>query len=318
MAKTLNDYETFLALFLQLKKEVKNSPLTLGWLQTHTPKLRRLCMELNDVYKAISKNMASKSSKFSVVPKSFNKHWKEYNKNYQKIVEDIGNKESNETIKEALAELQSILKNPSIEEVAEEILINAKESRKIGSYFDPTKDDPVKLIYDIFLTYHDMYVNDFCEDENINMDKAIGAWDFFEDTIGIKFKEIYKRWKNSPHIYFPDDYQNQSIDNLINLYHEAVKSYIFGNNLASLAICRALLENVLINHYHFAGEDLDKIITTAEIKHPYFRELNLHKKRKMANRILHDYKKDKPIKDSDILDFLHTLKSIIQKIPKQL
>lgn len=313
--KNLNDYEVFLALFLQLKTEVKNSPLTLEWLQTYTPKLRRLCMELNHVCQTISKNIATNSSKLYVAPKSFNKHWKEYNKDYLKIVEDIGNKESKEAIRKALAELQSILKKPSIEAVAEEILKNDNESRKIGSYFDPTKDDPVKLIYDIFLTYHDMYVNDFCDDENINMDKAIGAWDFFQNTIGINFKEIYKRWINSPHIFIPDDYRNQNIESLVDLYNEAVKTYIFGNKLASLAICRALLENVLINYYNLNEGDLDKIITTAEIKYPYFKQLELHKKRRMVNRILHNYKKDRPIKDGDVLDFLHTLKNLIQKIP---
>ncbi|MBP7508315.1 MAG: hypothetical protein KA807_10860 [Prolixibacteraceae bacterium] len=316
MTKTLNDYESFLTLFSKLKQEINNSPMTLEWVQTHKPQIRRLCAEINNIHRTISKKIATNPSKVSVVPRPFNRQWKEYNRDYFNLVKAIGDKESSEIIKEFLEELRQKLKKTTISEVVDELLEKEKGNVKRGSTFDPIQDDPVKMIHNIFLTYHDMVANDFFDyDEDNYHDKAIGAWDFFKDTIGIKFNEIYKRWKNSPHIYFPDDYRNQNIDDLIDLYHEAVKSYIFGNNLASLAICRALLENVLINYFHFERNDLDKIIATAEIKYPYFRELNLHKKRKMVNRILHNYKKDRPIKDNDILDFLHTLKSIIQKVP---
>nr|HPJ01027.1 hypothetical protein [Enterococcus sp.] len=286
MAKSLNDYESFLTLFSKLKQEINNSPITLEWLQAHKPQIRRLCAEINSVYQTVSKKIATNPSKVSVVPRAFNRQFQEYNRDYLKLVKAIGDKESLETIKESLEKLRQILKKATIDEVVDEILGKEEGNIKRGSTFDPTKDDPVKMIYNIFLTYHDMVANDFFDyDEDNYHDKAIGAWDFFEDTIGIKFKEIYKRWKNSPHIYFPDDYQNQSIDDLIDLYHEAVKSYIFGNKLASLAICRALLENVLINYYNLNKGDLDNIITTAEIKYPYFKQLELHKKRRMVNRI---------------------------------
>lgn len=315
MTKKLSDYETFLTLFSKLKHEINNSPMTLEWLQTHKPQMRRLCMEINNIHKTVSKNVESSPSKLSVVPRSFNRQLKEYNRDYYNLVKAIGDEESLKTIREVLEQLRQKFKKNTLDEVIEDIITKPKEKVQRGSTFDPSEDDPVKLINNIFLTYCDMYSNDFFDDDNIYHDKAIGAWDFFKDTIGINFEVIHKRWKNSPHIFIPDDYRDQKIDDLVDLYHEAVKSYIFGNNLASLAICRALLENVLINYYNFEGDDLDKIITTAEIKYPYFKELNLHKKRRLVNRVLHNYKKDKPIKDSDILDFLHTLKSIIQRVP---
>ena len=48
------------------------------------------------------------------------------------------------------------------------------------------------------------------------------------------------------------------------IYNEAVKSYIFGLNVAATAMCRALLEHILINYYGMPKKDLCTVVAMAE------------------------------------------------------
>ena len=103
---------------------------------------------------------------------------------------------------------------------------------------------------------------------------------------------------------------------ILELYNEAVKTYVFGNKVASISMCRALLEHILEKHYRIDGERLDKMIAIAERRFNQFRKLDLQGKRKLANRIMHDYEKQSDVEDKIVVDFLIAIREIVKNIPK--
>ena len=102
---------------------------------------------------------------------------------------------------------------------------------------------------------------------------------------------------------------------LIELYGEAVRTYVFGNKVASITMCRALLEHILQKYYGLQAENLDKIIILAEERFPNLKKLNLRNKKNLANRILHNYENKSETEDKSVVDFLKTIKYLVQRIP---
>ena len=159
-----------------------------------------------------------------------------------------------------------------------------------------------------------MAANDVFSDDLA--DKAIGAWYFFEKTIGLDHEAIYRRWKSVPELLIPRHALSVNPRPILELYNEAVKTYVFGNKVASISMCRALLEHILEKHYRIDGEGLDKMIAIAEHRFNQFRKLDLQGKRKLADRIMHDYEKQSDVEDKIVVDFLTAIREIVKNIPK--
>ena len=100
-------------------------------------------------------------------------------------------------------------------------------------------------------------------------------WNFFENNIGVNYKKIYDRWLNSPHIFIPLHIQYTNSGPLIELYSEAARSYVFGNKIASVVLCRSLMEHILKNYYKVHGENIEKVIYFAESRFPQLTKFNL-------------------------------------------
>jgi hypothetical protein len=148
-------------------------------------------------------------------------------------------------------------------------------------------------------------------------DKMIGAWNFFKDTIGIDYSAIYARWRSAPELFIPVQALHHDITPIIDLYNEAVRTYIFGLTVSSVAMCRALLEHVLIKHYRIKGENLKlgKIIFLAERRHDHLKRLNLQDKKEEANAVIHRYEDRAEKLDKAALDFLIALRYVVTHIP---
>lgn len=81
-------------------------------------------------------------------------------------------------------------------------------------------------------------------------------------------------------------------------------------------MCRALLEHILKEHYHFIDENLAKVIAKAESAYPQFLKLKMQHKRDMANRVMHDYEKQTDMQDHSVIEFLKTIQALVKDIPK--
>ena len=183
--------------------------------------------------------------------------------------------------------------------------------REIGWTFDPLVDDPAATMNDIKSAIYDSVDSDL----DFFDDKTIGAWLFFEETIGIDYSAVLSRWRSVPELFIPAHTVPSYITPIVELYNEAVRAYVFGLTVASVAMCRALLEYVFKRHYDVQGKNLENIISIAEAKHEHLRGLTLQNMRRLGNRALHNYENRAEDLDQTVVNFLVTLRQVVTNIP---
>lgn len=312
-----NHVENFLVLFNRLKSGLNYSLKNLKWLPKEKPEIAELCYQLDNTYSLLRRIMANKTEKYLVVPSVFQKIWDDYEKNYQVKVEEVA-KPSREKYEKELHALLQKLKNDAKEEGQshEEFwgqFAKAMPSTK-GSTFNPVENDAASLLGDLF------YLIDTIADDpdflpGVVTDKHIGALNYFEKVIGINFHDINSRWGKAPNLFISEKIKKKT-DKLVEIYNEAVKSYIFGLNVAATAMCRALLEHILINYYGMPKNDLCKIVAMAEERFKKLKSLNLYKLRMDGNDVMHEYETKSRIEDAAVVNYLQTIRALVDFIPE--
>jgi len=311
-----NHIEKFLVLFNRLKAELNYSLKNLKWLPNEKPEIAELCYQLADTYSLLGRKLANKSEKYSIVPPVFKKSWDDYEKNYKSKVEEAA-KPLREKYERELHDLFQKLeddakeKGQSREEFWGQLVKPMPYT--MGSSFNPVEDDAASLLDDIFVAIHDIVANDLFPE--VFTDKQMGALNYFEKVIGIDFHEINRRWGKAPSLFISEKIRKKT-DKLVELYHEAVKSYIFGLNVSATAMCRALLEHILINYYGMPKDDLYKVVALAEKKFKRLESLNLYKLRKDGNEIMHEYEVKSRIEDDAVVGYLLTIRALVDFIPE--
>jgi hypothetical protein len=305
-------YEIFLMLFNQLKSKIEHSPKKLTWLPKEKPEIVDLCYKLDETYNQINRYLSNQSNRSTVVPSSsFSKNWDEYNNKYRVAVANIASPVKDKYIKEMVDQLSSNaeLKGQSKEEFWEDMLESLSSSKKRGDSFDPTEDNAYSLLAYLLST-----AEDIADSEMFGLgDKHIGAMQYYENVIGVDLGGINVRWNKVPNLYLSDKI-NKRTDKLIELYNEAARCYIFGLNVASIAMCRSLLEHILVEYYKMKEENLHDMIVYAEEKFKKLRSLNLHKLRMDGNSVMHDYEQKSRIEDQAVVGYLMTIRSLVDHL----
>jgi hypothetical protein len=305
--------EKFLVLFNRLKVELNYSLQNLKWLPGTKPEMAELCYQLDDTYRQLSRFIANQPTKSSVVPSIFQKNWNEYRTNYQNKVDEIARLKREQYEKE-LHELvqQMIEKAKEKGQSEEEFLQKITDGFEIGMTFNPVEDDAASLLDDLFYLIHTIADEpDFLPDAVT--DKHIGALNYFEKVIGIDFHDINRRWGKAPNLFMSEKIKKKT-DKLVEMYNEAVKSYIFGLNVSATAMCRALLEHILINYYGMPKDNLVKVVSLAENRFKKLKSLNLHKLRKDGNDVMHEYEAKSRIEDAAVVNSLLTIQALVNDI----
>ena len=127
-------------------------------------------------------------------------------------------------------------------------------------------------------------------------------------------KAISRRWENAPYLFISEKI-NKRINKLIELYNEAAKCYIFGLNVAAVAMCRALLEYILIQYYKIEEDNLKRIISSAEKRYNRLKKLNLDKLRSEGNDVMHKYETREYLEESAVIEYLSTIRELVHMIP---
>ena len=262
--------------------------------------------------------MANKKEKYLVVPSVFKKIWDDYKKNYQVKVEEVAKPLREKYEKELHALLQKLENDGKEDGQSHEEFwgqfAKAMPSTR-GSTFNPVEDDAASLLGDLF------YLIDTIADDpdflpGVVTDKHIGALNYFEKVIGIDFHDINRRWGKAPNLFMSEKIKKKT-DKLVEMYNEAVKSYIYGLNVSATAMCRALLEHILINYYGMPKDDLVKIVSLAENRFKRLKALNLHKLRKDGNDVMHEYEAKSRIEDAAVVNYLLTIQALVNAIPEK-
>lgn len=192
-----------------------------------------------------------------------------------------------------------------------------KKERSSVHPFDPLEDDPSSLIAEALdwgSIIEDVVME---EDEVERYNKAWGAWKFFTERLGLDFSGINKRWLAAPELFIQPHVAQTEESPIVELYNEAVKAYVFGCKIASVAMCRALMEYILKKHYNVQGKDLENIIAIGEQRFPQLQKLKMQGKRLFSNKLLHNYETGTDIEDRGVIGYLRTIKMLVQDVPKK-
>lgn len=306
--------ERFLVLFNRLKVELNYSLQNLKWLPETKPEIVELCHQLDDTFRLLSRLLVKQPIKTSVVPSVFQKYWEEYRTHYQNKVDEIAQSKREQYEKEVHELFQQLRekakeKGQSEEEFFQEIT----DGFEPGMTFNPVEDNAASLLDDLFYLIHTIADQpDFLPD--VVTDKHIGALNYFEKSIGIDFHDINRRWDKAPNLFISEKIKKKT-DKLVEMYNEAVRSYIFGLNVSATAMCRALLEHILVNYYGIPKGDLVKVVSLAENRFKKLKSLNLHKLRKDGNNVLHEYEAKSKIEDAAVINYLLTIQALVNAIP---
>lgn len=162
---------------------------------------------------------------------------------------------------------------------------------------------------------------------------GLEAWDYMENTIGFSADEVFRRWRKVPVIYVPEHVSKQhgwpGSGSIYQLLDDAVRAYVFGAPAAAIAMCRAVLEMVLKDHYgivdrrtgrHEREPRLGELIVLADAKYDFIQGDRLRRLSDRANTILHSFRTREPLSTADdqvIIEFMKTLKFLIQRAPEK-
>lgn len=311
-----NYYEKFVVLFHRLKSELNNSLKNLKWLPNEKPEIVELCFQLDETYKNLNCIFADQPTKSSFVPHPFQKMWDDYIKYYQEKVAEIAKPLKDkyeidfcEFIRQSMEDAK--VKGQSPEDFFKEFMDFLPNT--VGGTFNPVEDDAAALLKQMFDVINDIVADGSFPE--VFTDKQMGALNYFKKVIGINFHDINTRWGNSPNLFISEKIKKKT-NKLVELYNEAVKSYIFGLNVSSTAMCRALLEHILINYYGIPKDDLVKVVSIAEERFKKLKSLKLHKLRKDANDVMHEYETKSRIEDISVASYLLTIRALVDLIPE--
>jgi hypothetical protein len=184
-------------------------------------------------------------------------------------------------------------------EALTKLLLEQAEARR-GDEFD---DSPIANIYDV----------------------GVQALDHFQNVMGIDIQRAFDRWNALPAVFVPkhvsDKHGLTDKDGLFVLFDQAVRAYVAGAPAAAIALCRALLETILRDHYlrgfDTRGEDMKGLIDIAVARYDFLQSTRLHALRLDANKILHRFAERRPNVDDEktVLGHLKDLKHYIEKAP---
>jgi hypothetical protein len=179
--------------------------------------------------------------------------------------------------------------------------------------FDPIKGDAAQSFYGLLNVLYDWPPGTNFGIES-DFSQGLTAWIWFE-RIGVDLYEIEKRWRSFRQAFVPEKVQDTESGILYHYLDEAVRSYVFGAPLAAVALCRALIEYMLKEHYRCDGKDLSALITDGERRFPQLQKLRLSRLRQAANDVLHEPAESKDLADSS-LEFIRKVHRVIELVPR--
>ncbi|EFK06473.1 conserved hypothetical protein [delta proteobacterium NaphS2] len=304
-------YQIFLMLFKQLKSAIGHAPKKLKWLPKEKQEIADLCYKLDQTFKEIDRHLSNQSNRSATVPSGFSQNLEEYKSKYMDKVNAIASPLHDKYIKNALDQLicQAKSAGQSKEECLNTVIESVSQYTKPGHSFNPTIDDASFLLEHLL-----SMAEDIAGDGMFGLgDKHLGAMQYYENVIGVDLKGINNRWNKIPNLYISDRI-NKKTDKLIELYNEAARCHIFGLNVAATAMCRSLLEYILVEYYKIKEENLKKVIIFAEKKFKKIRTLNLDTLREAGNSVMHDYENKSKIEDQAVVGYLMTIRSLVDHL----
>lgn len=293
----------------------------------NTPDALEQAWHLNLLSQRVDAYLQLGDRKFAA-PAKFAKVWEEFNDDYRDVIVTSGslaitsNPEGRRVVENAPS-IFDLLKQATGELIPDDTLFDywdwlaSTGGRPTPPYFHaetefrPGHDDPIRLVEMAVDYFSDQDWKAEDQDFFNNSKKVWDAWDYLKDTVGLDTAGLWKRWTTVPMILS----QHIGHPTISDLYDETVRCFTFGQFAAAMAMCRALLEDVLGRLYGvYSGELHDRIIE-AENRYGELRKHQLVQLKNAANSVLHDHSKWRQrSKEAEKLvrQFLEALKAVIE------
>jgi hypothetical protein len=205
--------------------------------------------------------------------------------------------------------------------------------------FDPLHHDGGKafeMAFWITESYADEVGGQF--EERMQRASKIGldAYDYLQNTVGFNPSTVFRRWRQLPVVFVPrhvsDHHGLTEKGSLYELLDDAMRAYVFGASAAAVAMCRAILEMLLKEHYeldyHYKDRDgrtrekgLGDLIILAAKKYEFIEKKRLKRLTDNANGLMHNYKSEKEsvsVDEEAVVDAFKLIKFMIENAPKAL
>ena len=294
----------FLHTFSALKAKMKDNPRRLAWMSSQSSEVALLVMDLYIAHSRMNDLFETSPSKgIDRVPQGFNHLWHDFKENWATNIEKV--------VQNWLNKIVENLKEHS------EGSSEAGDPELDRPNFDPLTENPADIIANMFWlseTIADSWDDEVGDDQR----KAVQAWDWFRDTVGLDLSMVATRWRSVQPIFIPphvaDAYAASEAISLYALLDQAVKAYVYGASGAAIAMCRALTELILKKQYGCDRSklNLEQIVILAEERYAWMKDLDLHAKRTCANAVLH---RNRRATDDEVVNWLKTLKTLIERAP---
>lgn len=146
------------------------------------------------------------------------------------------------------------------------------------------------------------------------VDDAQESWDRLRKIVGLDLKSAFWRRRAIPHILFPTHVSNRYGRKGISIYrrlHDAARAFIFGAPLAALAMQRAVLEELLKEHW--GAERGIQDANLPSLSH----DARAHRLKRQANAALHGVPEDltSDQMDREIVKNFLLLRELIEATP---
>lgn len=315
----------FLVAFSSLREKCGGTPSRLRWLAAESESTATLLLDAYEAAQTLDLSLRRQSKKYLVAPpRDFLGALKDWRDRWEPLVSSLTAPAREKRASELVELISNAVKTG---EDADKLFDEHYEKASPYEPFDPSKDNAAECIENALYTALDFAGanSDLIFDgDNPLFDKCergLGAWTYLESVVGINFDEVIKRWGALDLVAIPkhvsDAHGLTESGSMFDLLREAHIAFAMGANMAAVALCRALLERVLVRNYGCEAESLKDVVAIAEQKHPHIRRLQLDRLRAQANEVLHARTGKYSLGHEDILRFLRDLKILIERAPSQ-
>ena len=220
--------ENFLAAFAALKSQVGGKPQNVGWMTKESQHTALLAFFTYFEWRRLEVMLVTSPTKaVARVPTSLKSSYRDYKHDWADAIEKAVND---------LLEGDPDLLLKALER-SEAVSSDSKNEEEHRPDFDPIRDDPAALIDDM------VWLSEVTADEDSELGdqqrKAVQAWDFFRETIGLDLDGVSQRWRRIEPIFMPSHVANayglSEPASLNHLLDQAVHAYVFGVPAAALA-----------------------------------------------------------------------------------
>lgn len=331
-------FDQFLLYFNQVKDAAKGEPTRIETFYTQSEQIRSACNSLlqflctSDFERRV---FYGDKKIFNCVPGQFETEWRDYEQNWRSVI--YGPEDSD--FEEMLSEIFDSGNEPTAPDDPHIIGGNNNDV-----WFDPRVYNggvAIKAGIECLSGLHDIYNSDISFEYEAGGIRgeygeisqiSLNAFDYLENSIGIKLCDVFKRWKSVPNVFMPAHVSNQhgrEKGSLLHLLDDAVRAFVAGAPAAAIAMCRAALEIVLKKHYGLdvtytkkngdtREKPLGELIILASEKYDFFPQKRVRDLKDKANTIMHNYSEGMPLSNEDertIIEFLRTVKFLIERAP---